>query len=294
MSIDFTKKSAQIVKATPKLVDDLLKMNTQNRNIKKSHLRWIENAIKADDYHLTTQAIGVSDKGVLVDGQHRLMAIKNSGYPPVELLIITGLDEKSKIYIDQGAKRSMTDMLKIVLDRSVTNNLSSMVNLKLKIEETPDGFVWNREMGTKKVNLDEVVDFVDNNFERLSELLSANGAHFLRAGAMAAMLDYSLKHSHRKACDFIESVRLGENLTKNMPAYRLRAHILAGHKKTAYGSGGQLQDYKLTVYACLADSKNRDIESLREASSWGEIKMLPSNYPKNMVADADGKLKKAG
>lgn len=293
MSIDYSKKSAQIVKATPKLVDDLLKMNTQNRNIKKSHLRWIENAIKADDYHLTTQAIGVSDKGVLVDGQHRLMAIKNSGYPPVELLIITGLDEKSKIYIDQGAKRSMADMLKIVLDKTVTNNMAAMVNIKLKIQETADGFVWNREIGTKKINLDKVVEFMDENFEHICELMSANGKHFLRAGAMAAMLDYSLKYSHRHACDFIESVRLGENLTKNMPAYRLRSHILAGHKKTAYGSGGQLQDYAVTAYACLADASNKDIESLREATSWNNIKMLPSNYRKNLVADADGKLKKA-
>lgn len=289
MSVDFSKKNAQIVVATPKLVDDLLKLNTRNRNIKKAHLQWIINALKDDKFHLTTQAIGVSNKGVLMDGQHRLVAIKEAGYPPVELLLVTGLDEAARIYIDQGAKRSTADMLKIVLNKSISNKMAAIVNFHLMIKETKEEFVY-RSGGTRKPSLDDIVEFMDRHFDRIVMIVSSLGG-IARAGALAAFLDYSLKYNHDDAIELGEQVKSGENLTKLMPAYKLRAYYTGLTKRRGYGSAGQLDDYKNTVSACLAHAKGEDVPVLRPSNSWGNIKMKPKNYPKNLVAGKDGKLK---
>lgn len=283
MSIDFTVKSTHIVKATKKLVDDMLAMNTQNRHVKKNHLNWITEAIKNKDFHLTTQAIGVSDKGVLLDGQHRLMAIREAGYPPVEILIVTGLTERSRVYIDQGAKRSTADMLKIVLNQSVSNKMAATVTTHLKVHETREGFFFRKE----KVSLDDIVDVMDRHFERITGLISAAGS-LCRAGTVAGYFDYSLKYDHSSAIELAMAVAAGENLTKNMPAYRLRQFLIGGSRRTTYGSGGQLEDYKNTVTACLADSRGEDLSSLRPANSWEGIKMRGTNYPRNAVVAADG------
>lgn len=289
-AVDYSKKTTQIVKATQKLVDDLLKLNTQNRSIKKGHLTWIIDAIKKDEFHLTTQAIGVSDKGVLLDGQHRLMAIKEAGYPPVELLIVTGLSEAAKIYIDQGAKRSIADMLKIVLNQTVSNKMAAMVNRHLMINEGKAGFSYYKD-GKKKPSLDSIVETTETHLDRILEIIEAAGI-LPRAGSLAAFLDYSLKYDHDAALELASQVNTGENLTKSMPAYRLRQYFLGKSKQTGYGSAGQLEDYKVTVAACLAHSNDEDMTALRPANTWGKIKMRPSNYPKNMVADKHGRLKK--
>lgn len=288
--IDYSVKSAHIVKSSKKLVDGLLEMNIQNRTIKKGHMQWLAEAIKNNDFHLTTQAIGVSDKGVLLDGQHRLMALKDAGYPSVDLLIVTGLSERSRIYIDQGAKRSTADMLKIVLNHSISHRMAALVTTHLKLAETKDGFVFRKDSG-RKPSLDNVVEVMERHFDRISMLISAAG-NLPRAGTLAAFFDYSLKYDHDSAIQLAEHVKNGENLTKNMPAYRLRAFILGGTKRTSYGSAGQLEDYKNTVTACLAHAREEELIALRPSNSWENIKMLPKNYPKNLVAGADGVIKK--
>lgn len=291
MSVDYSNKTAQIVKATPKLVDDLLKLNTQNRNVKKNHLGWIVDAVKRNDFHLTTQAIGVSDKGILMDGQHRLMAIKEAGYPPVELLLVTGLNEAARIYIDQGAKRSTADMLKIVLNQTVSSRMAAMVTTHLKLKESKDGFMFCKIGGSTKPSLDDIVEFMETHLDRIAMIISASGP-LPRAGALTAFMHYSMKHDHDKAIELAEQVKSGERLTKNMPAYRLRQFMLGISKRSGYGSAGQLEDYKNTVTACLAHARGDELQSLRASNSWEGIKMTPKNYPKNMVADKDGKLKK--
>lgn len=282
--VDYTKKVATIVKATPRLVNDLLAMNTQNRNVKKSHLAWLTEAVKSGSFLLTTQAIGISSKGVLLDGQHRLMAIRAAGYPPVELLIVTGLEEKARVYIDQGAKRSSADMLKIVLNKSVSSRMAAMVNTFLRMGTTKDGFTMVRG----KANLDDVVETMDKHFDRICDIMEAAGGK-PRAGVLAAYLDYSLRHDHRRALMFIQSVNDGENLTKDMPAYRLRQFIMGESRKTSYGHLGQTEDYRHTVWACKAHALDQKVTAMRPDTSWVGIKMLASNYPQNIHVASDGK-----
>jgi hypothetical protein len=62
---------------------------------------------------VTGEAIKFSTSGELIDGQHRLQAIIESGKPQW-LLVIRGLDPATKAVIDTGAPRTAGDALKLV------------------------------------------------------------------------------------------------------------------------------------------------------------------------------------
>lgn len=263
---DFTKKEAKIIKTNKKIVDSLLEINLNNRNPKKGHLLWLSNAIADNNFILTPQGIGISKNGELIDGQHRLMAIRDAGYPEVEILVVTGLDPKARIYIDQHAKRSSTDMLKIVLDQNINHRMASLVNTHLKISEDDTGFSFKKS-AFQKPSLDKIVEVMEKYLYQFQLIISAAGK-LPRAGVLVGYFHYALKYDIDAALELSQQVNDGEKLVREDPAYRLRAFLLGGTKRTCYGSAGQLEDYKNTVTACIAHANGEKLAALRPSNSW--------------------------
>lgn len=268
--LDYTKKQAVIVKATKQLVDELLATNTNNRNIKKSHKKWLEGAIERKEFILTSQGIGVSDEGILVDGQHRLSAIREAGYPPVELLVVTGLEGKSMMYVDQHAKRTTADMLRVFLDKGITSRMAAIINSHLKLNENKDGFGWTRG----KPSLQDVSNTMETYAEKLETLTEAGGAT-PRAGTYLALFHYLLKSGEDAAIDLATQIRTGENLLRTDPAYKLREYLIHRKRHGGYGSTGQMADYRATVQCCIAHSNGESVEVLRAANSWEGLRKKP-------------------
>lgn len=268
MKIDYTKKGAHILKTTKSLIDDLLEKNENNRNIKKGHLAWIKKSIAQDKFILTGQGIATSNKGALIDGQHRLQALREAGYPEVEILLVTGLEEKAKIYVDQHAKRSTTDMLKIVMNHNISARMAGALNFHLKLSENKDtGFSFAKD----KPDLEEVIIQMQKHEKFLSQVVDAAGEN-ARAGILAGLFHFGIKHDKDDALEFAESVKDGERLVKTDPAYKLRGYILGKiGRRYSYGSVGMLEDYKHTVSCCCAYAQGRKMEALRPAQSWSGL-----------------------
>jgi hypothetical protein len=266
LPFDINKKAATIVTANKEIVDFLLELNKNNRNIRKKHLKWIGEAIEEKNFILTGQGIGVSESGDLVDGQHRLTAIRDAGYPPVEFLVVTGLSDKAKIYVDQGAKRSMADMLKIVLDKTVTNRMAATARTFLAISEADDGFVFS----TQKTPLQTMVDFMTDNEVLLGEIIE-NLGDFGKSGIAAAIFYYARNFDIDAATTLASHIGKGTGLSESDPAYVLREMMRNPARGRKMGRWDQLQDYRYTVTACIADSVNDPIQNMRPSDSWGRL-----------------------
>lgn len=267
MKIDYNKKSAQIVTANKQLIDELLGKNKGNRNIKKTHLNWIARSLAQKEFILTGQGISVSDKGILIDGQHRLIAIRDAGYPPVELLVVTGLNEKSKIYVDQHAKRSVADMLRITLDHAVTNKATAVLAIHMKIVDTKDDGLFLKK---ERPNLADLLAEMKKYEKYIHLITEASGEH-ARAGIRCAIFHFGLKYDRDDALEFAEACGSGENLTKADPAYKLRGYILGKLGRRSGGRAGALEDYKHAVACCVAFANKRKMENLRPANSWAGL-----------------------
>lgn len=86
--------------------------NVDNRKIRKTQVRRLEYAIANGSYRENVSTIAFSLDGRLLNGQHTLMAVCNSG-TDVSLTIQYGMPAESFDAYDTGAPRSLTDVTKL-------------------------------------------------------------------------------------------------------------------------------------------------------------------------------------
>lgn len=144
------KKEAHVIIMTKEFVDKALAANQNNRKPRQTHIAKFRRLLARGHWCVTSQGIGFDLTGRLIDGQQRLMAIRDAGYPPVKLVVVNHLSVLSRIYIDSLlAIRKALDHLKFSF--GVTNMDGKAVatcrcnigwiqrasNCSLKIESIP-------------------------------------------------------------------------------------------------------------------------------------------------------------
>lgn len=265
---DYTKQNCFIVIANQPLIDWLLSLNTHNRIIKKQHIALLEKQINDGHWFLTNQGIGVSESGYLTDGQHRLIAIKNAGYPPVPFVLITGLSDKAQSVVDTHAKRNQADVIRLFLNVTISTKIVAAINVCLNISHGENGFYMPyKKFGGATDTFDVSEHFVTYQ-DTWKALFNACGTR-IRSGVMAALFEYAIRYSVDSACNLGASIKDGVNLEKNDPAYKLRAWLQSASQNN--GAHGQIVAYALTVTACIAHASGKPLGLLRESMSWDRL-----------------------
>ena len=173
---------AKYEKITPNRATKLLEHNTDNyrMSLSNSTLENLVYELTHGQWKATTQGIGFDTNGVLVDGQHRLMAIQKSGITVDKQLVCYGLEPESKLKIDVGKKRTLSDLTQI------TSRIISTIRI-------PFRFVYGS--GTKTMSLTYMKPYITGDLGRLTKklhkmcpayygILSAG----MRAGLMMAIM----------------------------------------------------------------------------------------------------------
>ena len=186
--INYTKKAAYIMLSTKELVDWLLEINTHNRTIKQSQVDSLCSDITNDRFYFTNQGIGITRSGFLTDGQHRLLALKKSGYPPVDLLIVTGLDDEAQAVVDRHSKRSQADIIRLVLNKTVSNQAVAAINIIMRVKSNGERFM----MSSGRISEFEIAEFMSEYGDVLSLVFSSLGSS-IRASVAAAIIEYALR-----------------------------------------------------------------------------------------------------
>ncbi len=101
---------AWIVDITPEIAAEMLKCNTHNRLPRKTTILHYARQMIADDWMMTAEAIHVTNDGLLLNGQHRLLAIIKAN-TTVPILVIWGLSREAQDLLDHGDKRRISDTL---------------------------------------------------------------------------------------------------------------------------------------------------------------------------------------
>lgn len=105
----------EVVEMTPERAGRLLSKNTRNRKIRPFHAKNLARQMSQGLWRQDGSPIRVSSDGVLLDGQHRLLAIIESGIT-VQVVLVTGLGNETMAVIDTGAVRSFADVLALNTD----------------------------------------------------------------------------------------------------------------------------------------------------------------------------------
>ena len=128
------KVTTQIVDMTPEIAKDiLLKHNNKNRTVKSRRVKDYAEQMKRGEWKLNGESIIFDETGELRDGQHRLMAVVESGCT-VPMTVVKGVSKTCEIF-DRGAGRSLRDIITLNYDEVWMRNgqIIAMTNMFLQL-----------------------------------------------------------------------------------------------------------------------------------------------------------------
>lgn len=96
----------------PEKAKEILKGNTHNRFTNSRVLKILTAAFEAGEFRFNGQPIQISRDGVLLDGQHRLLACIASGIT-MDCLVIWDAEPESQETMDTGRARNVADILRL-------------------------------------------------------------------------------------------------------------------------------------------------------------------------------------
>lgn len=217
------------VRVTPALAEKLLGLNTRNRNVRERTLDSYARDKEAGNWVFNGDTVcfgrhcEVLD-AILLDGQHRLMAIVKSGVSEW-VLVVYGLDTSAQETMDTGIMRQVADQLRI----NGYANSNHVAALARKVMLWEHGHYALK--GNMKWTATELLDLVDEDGRVLiSAAWSASNARFIKAPGSVVSLAHWMFHEKNteQAAWFMDRLADGAMLDVDHPVKRLRDR-LDGH-----------------------------------------------------------------
>jgi hypothetical protein len=117
----------------------LLAKSTGNRPLRQQHIHWLADQIRSGQWRLTHQGVALSDTGRLLDGHHRLEAIKMVVGATVPVLVLRGFPDSTWSAIDCGVVRAVHDRISLTKDTSLNRRMVEVIQNLIRIESKHKG-----------------------------------------------------------------------------------------------------------------------------------------------------------
>lgn len=102
-----------IMDVTPEMAEQFLSKNADfQRGVRWNTVKHLEECMLRGEWKLTHQGVAFDTNGKLVDGQHRLLAVRRSGVT-VKMTVTYDVDPTCFQVLDIGARRTTSDLLRI-------------------------------------------------------------------------------------------------------------------------------------------------------------------------------------
>ena len=265
-----TQPKTVIQSINPTLAAKYLGKMPFNRRLARKHVSALVEAIRLGDWRFNGDPIRFNKPGELIDGQHRLNAIIESG-ATIDFLLVTELDEEAIETVDTGNRRAFSNYLEM-RDERYPNTLAPAVRFFANWEQNGS---FSDAWGAPKRSISELSKVLDMNPGiRDSMVVLARMSHKGRLGLRAAFgtLHYIFAGIDKDDAElFFDKLTTGVELQNNDPIYQLRER-LAAFKGT--GVPTQL----VTAYAIKAWNLWRDGLTVQNLS-WKGGGKNPEQYP---------------
>lgn len=152
--------AVSIERITPSVAQSMLGANTHNRDTNR--FETISKALKNGEWSLNGASIVFSDDGVLLDGQHRLIACVKTGIA-FDTIVVRGIEKRQQMTMDVGTKRKVADFLKLdgYPDPSLVASIGNAIYRADYLGLSESFTRATAEKGT----LLATVDFIEDNYE---------------------------------------------------------------------------------------------------------------------------------
>lgn len=214
---------AEIVTITPAEATKWLQCNQHNRPVRKNHVIFLANEIKAGNWQLNGQAIVIADNEQVLDGQHRLLAIIEAG-ESIKSLVVYGITPEAFSTMDTGAVRSGSDALCLHFHDFPIGVVKAVATAVPWVKQLERGAL--RSGGGSKVSNTEIIRYASDHqslFERAATLMHyPKDNRPLSVGIGTALFEMFGRKNEQQADTFFQSLYTGENLERTDVEYILR------------------------------------------------------------------------
>lgn len=241
--------SARFLRISPSVAKVWWQYNVNNRNLRAEHAESLRRDIEANEWKIDGMPIrfGTIEEGnpVLLDGQHRLKAIRDSGISTVSL-VVTGIAVTAQDVMDTGAKRTFGDRLKMM---GVPNS-SDVAALTVKIYRWHNGGIRNHIRKPTNAELFEVFYSIGDPQQ-----------HILNAGRMRRKFGgqpsvYSLCSYLFHGIDGEDAADFFDKLCGDDPEVRMDNPIRLLHDKLLENKGSREPMSEITLLAHVLKAWN--------------------------------------
>ncbi len=119
--------------------DALLKKSTGNRPLRQQHIHWLAEQMRSGQWRLTHQGVALSVTDRLLDGHHRLEALKLAVGATVPMLVLRGFPDNTWGAIDCGVVRAVHDRITLSTDTSQNRRMVEVIQSLIRIEQKNKG-----------------------------------------------------------------------------------------------------------------------------------------------------------
>lgn len=185
---------------TPTMSKEYLKKNTNNRTVSKGRVTYYAGEMKKGNWNiLSPEGISFDEYGRLLDGQHRLMAIIESGVS-VQMVVTEGYDKEVFSKINRGKTRNTTDDFGI-LGIPNANIVSPGISAYLKLSKSNSDIAsMNTRYDKAQYSSDdkcteyfEDSDFYDEMAIISQKMYNKNGLKLFKIGEYFSIMCYLIK-----------------------------------------------------------------------------------------------------
>lgn len=190
---------------------DAQRTETNYRNLKSPAVKLYEHDMKKGRWMFNGDPIRFDRDGNLIDGQHRLEAVRKSGIPQT-FVVIEGLDPECAQTIDIGYKRSVEDYLRRM---SVMYMTGCAAIVKQSLTLAKGNITTGNSSASQKISNTMIVDTFNGDCKHFTEAaefgkeinkLSGKVIKPTEAGAIYYHLVYTLKYDIGKVRLFFDKL----------------------------------------------------------------------------------------
>lgn len=256
-----SKITSTIETITPALAKKYLEKNTNNRPVRENNVNKWAHAILSGQWAINGETIKFSDEGILLDGQHRLMAIIKTG-TAVQTIVVRGLEPQVYETIDTGSLRRPSDTL---ARNGESNSITlSTVARHIYIHEQLGNLSMLSSRESNLVTTADILETIDANPGIRESVSMMKGKRFLRpllSDSVSATLHYLFMKTHPDQADvFFARLEKGDSVETDNPIVQLRKRLM-GIRDTGYQ--GRIEKMALTIKAFNLFCRHKTTAELR-------------------------------
>jgi len=261
---------------TPERAEVYLGKNTENRSIRKKTVDFYAQQMRDGEWEENAETIKFRSNGVMLDGQHRLLACIEAGVP-FRTLVARNLGDVFDS-IDALTPRGPQDALHRHGYKGYSTKLSAAARIIHAVNIIEDGDSGSSlNLGKRRSNKD-VVATVDEYSEHLLEgcnlVEHGEGRTLLRPGSIfVACYALFASKNRTQALAFMEALTSGDNLGGDDPVKRLRSLLMSVMSQPNVRRKKQWL-IAVTIKTWNSFLKNETIRQLRfsETEKWPKIR----------------------